>query len=76
MSDSYRTHEPQPLIITRAEDLEVPILSVDLDTLSTVEIVDQAFGKVRLQEKIKVSCIQELMVKNFDIDRLVQQLSL
>ncbi|ACB50173.1 unknown [Crocosphaera subtropica ATCC 51142] len=67
---------PQPLIITRAEDLEVPILSVDLDTLSTVEIVDQAFGKVRLQEKIKVSCIQELMVKNFDIDRLVQQLSL
>ncbi len=67
---------PQPLIISRAEDLEVPILSVDLDTLSTVEIVDQAFGKVRLQEKIKVSCIQELMVKNFDVDRLVQQLSL
>ncbi|EAZ93168.1 phosphotransacetylase family protein [Crocosphaera chwakensis] len=67
---------PQPLIISRAEDLEVPILSVDLDTLTTVEIVDQAFGKVRLQEKIKVSCIQELMVKNFDVDRLVQQLNL
>ncbi|MDJ0658210.1 MAG: phosphotransacetylase family protein [Crocosphaera sp.] len=66
---------PQPLIISRAEDLEVPILSVDLDTLSTVEIVDQAFGKVRLQEKIKVNCIQELMVQNFDIARLIQQLS-
>ncbi|MDJ0601197.1 MAG: phosphotransacetylase family protein [Crocosphaera sp.] len=67
---------PQPLIISRAEDLEVPILSVDLDTLSTVEIVDQAFGKVRLQEKIKVSCIQELMVKNFDMTRLCHELSL
>ncbi len=67
---------PQPLIISRAEDLEVPILSVDLDTLSTVEIVDQAFGKVRLQEKIKVACIQELMAKNFDLDRFVEQLGL
>ena len=67
---------PQPLIISRAEDLEVPILSVDLDTLGTVEIVDQAFGKVRLQEKIKVSCIQELMAKNFDLGRLIEHLGL
>ena len=67
---------PQPLIISRAEDLEVPILSVDLDTLSTVEIVDQAFGKVRLQEKIKVSCIQELIAKNFDFERFFGQLNL
>ncbi len=67
---------PQPLIISRAEDLEVPILSVDLDTLGTVEIVDQAFGKVRLQEKIKVSCIQELMAKNFDLGRLIEHIGL
>ncbi|MEM8777791.1 MAG: phosphotransacetylase family protein [Cyanobacteria bacterium P01_G01_bin.49] len=67
---------PQPLIISRAEDLEVPILSVDLDTLGTVEIVDQAFGKVRLQEKIKVTCIQELMTEVFEVDRLVQHLGL
>jgi BioD-like phosphotransacetylase family protein len=67
---------PQPLIISRAEDLEVPILSVNLDTLGTVEIVDQAFGKVRLQEKIKVSCIQELMAKNFDLARLMEHLGL
>ncbi|MGK7939411.1 MAG: phosphotransacetylase family protein [Crocosphaera sp.] len=68
--------KPQPLIINRAEDVEVPIISVDFDTLTTVEIVDQAFGNVRLQEKIKVSCIQELMVKNFDINSLIAHLSL
>ncbi|MEA5511694.1 phosphotransacetylase family protein [Crocosphaera sp. UHCC 0190] len=67
---------PQPLIISRAEDLEVPILSVDLDTLGTVEIVDQAFGKVRLQEKIKVSCIQELMGDAFEISQLMDKLGL
>ncbi|MGK7873856.1 MAG: phosphotransacetylase family protein [Xenococcaceae cyanobacterium] len=67
---------PQPLILSRAEDLEIPILSVNLDTLTTVEIVDQGFGKVRLQEPIKVQCIQQLMKEYFDIDRLMDKLGL
>lgn len=67
---------PQPLILSRAEDLEIPILSVNLDTLTTVEIVDQAFGKVRLQEAIKVECIQQLMQEYFDIERLMDFLGL
>lgn len=66
---------PDPLILARAEDLEIPILSVKLDTLTTVEIVDQAFGKVRLQEQIKVECIQEMMEKYFDINRLMEKLN-
>lgn len=65
---------PNPLILTRAEYLEVPILSVDLDTLATVEIVDRAFGKVRIQESIKVECIQHLMDSYFDLDRLLSLL--
>ncbi|MBJ7900988.1 MAG: AAA family ATPase [Cyanobacteria bacterium RI_101] len=67
---------PQPLIISRAEDLEIPILSVDLDTLTTVEIVDRAFGAVRLQETVKVDCIQNLMAKHFDLLRLLTYLGL
>jgi len=62
---------PQPLIISRAEDLEIPILAVDLDTLTTVEIVDRAFGTVRLQEKIKVDCIHSLMKRYFDLQQLL-----
>ncbi len=67
---------PQPFILSRAEDLEVPVLSVDFDTLTTVEIVDRAFGQVRIQELIKVNCIQQLMEKYFDFERLLQILSL
>ena len=67
---------PQPLILSRAEDLEIPILTVNLDTLTTVEIVDRAFGHVRLQEPIKVQCIQELMQEYFDTDRLMNKLGL
>ncbi|MEC4894096.1 MAG: phosphotransacetylase family protein [Oscillatoria sp. PMC 1051.18] len=67
---------PQPLVLQRAEDLEIPILSVDLDTLTTVEIADRAFGQVRLAEPIKVKCIQQLMSQYFDLDRLVNSLKL
>ena len=67
---------PQAFILSRAEDLEVPVLSVDLDTLRTVEIIDNAFGQVRLHEPIKVECIRHLMNEHFDIDRLMNQLGL
>ena len=67
---------PPPLILNRAEDLEIPILSVDLDTLTTVEIVDRAFGQARLQEPIKVQCIKDLMAEHFEIDRLIKKLGL
>ncbi len=67
---------PAPAIISRAEDLEIPILSVDYDTLTTVEIVDQAFGQVRVNEPIKVRCINQMMAEHFDTDRLIQELGL
>lgn len=67
---------PNSLILSRAEDLEIPILSVDLDTLTTVEIVDRAFGQVRLHETAKVQCIRQMMAKHFDIGRLLAYLGL
>jgi uncharacterized protein len=67
---------PQPFIVSRAEDLEIPILSVDLDTLTTVEIIDAAFGRVRLQEPIKIDCARELFGECCQIDRLISVLGL
>lgn len=67
---------PKEEILSRAKDLEVPILSVDLDTLTTVEIIDRAFDQMRLQEPVKVECIQHLMDEHFDIERLMAELSL
>lgn len=67
---------PPQFILSRAEELEIPILSVDLDTLTTVEIVDRTFGQVRVHEPIKVHCIQQLMADHFDSDRLLSKLGL
>ena len=67
---------PQQLILARAEDLEIPILTVDFDTLTSVEIIDNAFGRVRLHETIKVECVQNLIEEHFNIDLLLEKLAL
>jgi len=67
---------PHPDVVSRAEDLEIPILSVDLDTLTTVEIVDQAIGQVRIHEPVKLQCLYDMMEQYFDFDRLLAEFNL
>lgn len=68
--------QPQDFILSRAETLEIPILAVEFDTLTTVEIVERTFKQVRIQEPIKVQSIQELMAQHFDVERLIDELGL
>ena len=66
--------DPLPQLIHRAEELEVPILKVDIDTLSCVEVIEQAFGHVRLHESIKASYATQLVQENVDIDRILEKI--
>jgi BioD-like phosphotransacetylase family protein len=68
--------EPLPQIIARAEEVEVPILSVNLDTLTTVERVEQAFGNVSLHEPVKADYIARFVREHVDIARLSGALGL
>ncbi len=63
--------EPLPQLINRAEELEVPLLKVDTDTLSTVEVIEQAFGHVRLHENVKAKYAFRLVEDNCDLARLL-----
>ncbi|MBE9039253.1 phosphotransacetylase family protein [Oscillatoriales cyanobacterium LEGE 11467] len=67
---------PPPLVLSRAEEVEIPVLSVDLDTLQTVEQIEQTFGKVRLHDAIKVEYVRQMMAEHFDLDRLLDELDL
>ena len=68
--------EPLPQLINRAEELEVPLLKVEHDTLSTVEVIEQAFGHVRLHEPVKASYAFRLVEEHCDLDRLFLNLGL
>tara|TARA_Y100001970_G_scaffold279784_1_gene387721 strand:- start:7183 stop:8292 length:1110 start_codon:yes stop_codon:yes gene_type:complete len=67
--------EPTLAIIHRAEELDVPILKVDKDTLSTVEIIEHAFGHVRLHESIKASYAVRLVEENVDIQAIFNEIN-
>ena len=66
--------EPLPQIIHRAEELEVPVLKVDIDTLATVEVIEQAFGHVRIHESIKASYAIQLVHENVNINGILSKI--
>lgn len=67
---------PLATVLSRAEEMEIPILTVNLDTLTTVEIIDQAFGQVRLHEGVKAQYVVRLIREYMDLARLQQLLNL
>lgn len=67
---------PSAQILARAEEMEIPILTVDLDTLSTVEIIEHAFAQVRLHDGSKREYVFRLSEDAFYIDRLLNLLQI
>ncbi len=68
--------EPLPQLINRAEELDVPLLKVDSDTLSTVEVIEQAFGHVRLHEDVKATYAFRLVEEHCHLERLFRFLGI
>jgi BioD-like phosphotransacetylase family protein len=68
--------EPLPQLVSRAEELEVPLLKVEHDTLTTVEVIEQTFGHVRLHEAVKASYAVRLVEEHCDFSRLFARLGL
>lgn len=66
--------EPLPQLINRAEELEVPLLRVDHDTLTTVEVIERAFGHVRLHEGVKATYAIRLVEENCDFAPVLARL--
>jgi BioD-like phosphotransacetylase family protein len=67
--------KPRPWVVSRADILEIPILCVDLDTLTTVEIIERCFKRARIQEPVKVEIIRQLVAEHFDFNLFDQWLA-
>ena len=68
--------EPLPQLISRAEELEVPLLKVEHDTLTTVEVIESAFGHVRLHESVKATYAFRLVEEHCNFEPLLARLRL
>ncbi|MBI5955362.1 MAG: phosphotransacetylase family protein [Chloroflexi bacterium] len=68
--------QPNPIILGRAEELGVPMILVRQDTLSTVECVEQVFGKVRFHDEKKIAKFEATLNERFDYAELYATLGL
>ncbi|MBW1985964.1 MAG: phosphotransacetylase family protein [Deltaproteobacteria bacterium] len=67
---------PGAVILSRAEELAVPLLLAKQDTLSVVEILEQYFGRIHFHQPHKVAFFQELLAKYFDFPRFYADLKI
>ena len=65
---------PQPLIVQRAQEMEVPIILTSHDTLTAIEIVENLFDKSRFHRTEKVQCFEALLAEHFNFDALYRAL--
>ncbi len=68
--------EPSPIVLARAEELGVPVILVEHDTLTTVSITESMMGSVRVHQAAKVTRFSELVRQHFGVDELLRSLGL
>lgn len=61
---------PGAAVMSRAEELGVPMVLVDTDTLTAVERLEMLFGRVHLHDPVKASRIREMFERDVDLERL------
>jgi BioD-like phosphotransacetylase family protein len=67
---------PNPMILAKADDQGVAIVLSQYDTLTTVEKVEQFFGKTRFQQAEKMTRFEKLLGETMDFDTLYQAIGL
>lgn len=66
---------PSGHVLSRAEELGVPMVLVGLDTLATVERLERLFGRVRLHDPVKAARIREVLEESVDVDLMLKALT-
>ena len=62
---------PSVAVTTRAEELGVPMILVETDTLTAVERMDALIGRMRLHDSGKAARIREIFERDVDVARLL-----
>jgi BioD-like phosphotransacetylase family protein len=67
---------PSPAVLNRAEELQVPVLLCNLDTLAAVDITEGYFGRSRFQQPQKVERFSKMLDEYLNFDLLYKKLGL
>jgi uncharacterized protein len=65
---------PSASVLERAEENGVPLVSVDVDTVTAADGMRRLFGRLRVKEPAKVELIESVFKESVDVDRLIADL--
>lgn len=65
-------HRPSPLVLGQAEDIGVPIILVDYDTATTVEMVESAIGHQKVHSPKKIERVREYIREGLNLDLMLE----
>jgi BioD-like phosphotransacetylase family protein len=63
---------PSSVVLNRAQEVEVPIIVVEPDTLTTVRMIEPIFGNTALHQERKSEYFQDILEERFDFTRLYE----
>jgi uncharacterized protein len=69
-------HRPSPLVLGQAEETGVPIILVEHDTATTVEMVESAIGHQKAHSSAKIERIRKFIKEGLDLDLLLEQIGM
>jgi hypothetical protein len=67
---------PSPQVLARAQELQVPVILVRDDTLSTVSTIDEMLGRLRVRERRKIDHAIDQFEGRLDLEKLDAALGL
>jgi hypothetical protein len=67
---------PSPVVLNRADELGVPVLLADMDTLGAIEVVEGCMGRSRVQQTEKVERFIALLKDNLNYTRIYEKLDI
>ena len=68
--------QPSPVVLHRAQEVNVPLIVVEPDTLTTVRMVEPIFGNTALHQGKKSEYYQDILQERFDFARFYDLLGL
>lgn len=63
---------PSSLVLARAQELGVPMILVDADTLTAVEAMERLLGRVRLHDPAKADRMRQMFEAEADVARILE----
>ncbi len=69
-------HQPSPLVLGQAEEIGVPIILVEHDTATTVEMVESAIGHQKAHSSAKIDRIRGFIRDGLDLDLLLERIGM